>query len=108
MNDLTLFAKALADPTRVRVLVALRQGEACVGELADAMEVSPSTLSNHLQVIRHAGLVVTRRNGKWTYYSLEPKHLDVVAAVFAHYQADLSLDLQIQRDAQRLQKRFES
>ena len=64
MNELVLAAKALADPTRVRVLAALRDGELCVCELSDVLDVTQSTLSTHLQVIRDANLVQTRKEGK--------------------------------------------
>ena len=107
MNDLTLFAKALSDPTRVRVLAVLRQGEVCVCELADAMELSQSTLSNHLQVIRQAGLVTTRKEGKWIYYGLEPSQVSLVEAVFTHHQSTLDADRRLNRDTERLQQRFE-
>ena len=62
MNELLVTAKAFADPTRVRSLAALRGGELCVCELSDALGVTQSTLSTHLQVIRDAGLVQTRRD----------------------------------------------
>ena len=73
MTELVLVAKALADPTRVRILTALRGGELCVCELCDALRVSQSTLSTHLHVIREAGLVRTRKEGKWIYYTLAPE-----------------------------------
>ena len=104
MNDLVLFGKAISDATRVRVLSALRVGELCVCELADAMELNQSTLSNHLQVIRQAGLVQTRQAGKWVYYALEPEQAGVLEAVFAHYQP--VADQRLQRDATRLKKRL--
>lgn len=105
MNDLMLFGKAISDPTRIRVLSALRGGELCVCELADAMEVSQSTLSNHLQVIRQAGLVRTRQAGKWIYYDLESEQTTILEAVFAHYQS-LKTDGRLQRDAARLKQRL--
>lgn len=107
MNDVTLFGKAFSDPTRVRVLAALQRGEVCVCELSDAMELGQSTLSNHLQVIRQAGLVTTRKAGKWIYYALEPDQLPLIEAVFAHYQVGLRADRRLKRDAQRLERRFE-
>src|SRR5436305_228160 len=73
MRELVLIGKALADATRVRILAALRGRELCVCELCDALEVSQSTLSTHLQVIRDAGLVQTRKQGKWTYYAPAPE-----------------------------------
>ncbi len=106
MNDLVLFGKAISDATRVRVLLALREGELCVCELADAMELSQSTLSNHLQVIRQAGLVSTRQAGKWIYYDLEPEQKAVLEAVFARHQTALKTDGRLQRDMARLQQRL--
>jgi ArsR family transcriptional regulator, arsenate/arsenite/antimonite-responsive transcriptional repressor len=106
MNDLILFAKAFTDPTRIRIIAALRHSEFCVCELSDAMEMSQSTLSTHLQVIRQAGLVTTRKDGKWIYYAIEPGQAALIDAVFAHHQAAIDADKRLQRDAQRLHKRL--
>lgn len=107
MNDVTLFAKALADPTRIRILAALRTGELCVCELSDAMEMAQSNLSTHLQVIRQAALVTTRKDGKWVYYGLEPAHSALITAVFSHYQDILDADRRLRRDRERITQRLE-
>ena len=107
MNDLTLFAKAFADPARIRILVALRGGEMCVCELCDAMEIAQSNLSTHLQVIRQAALVTTRRDGKWIYYGLEPSQVSLIDTLLTHYQDTLQADKRLQRDAERLARRIE-
>ncbi len=107
MNDLILFAKALSDPTRVRIIAALRDGDVCVCELSDALEMSQSTLSNHLQLIRQAGLVTTRRDGKWVYYGLEASQAAAISALWEHHQGALGADKRLQRDAQRLAKRLQ-
>ena len=106
MSDLILWAKALADSQRIRVIALLRRGELCVCELCDAMEISQSTLSGHLQIIRQAGLVTTRREGKWVYYGLEPSYAPLVETVFGHYQTCLAVDSRLQRDADRLEQRL--
>lgn len=106
MDELVLTAKALADPTRVRILAALRGGELCVCELGDALGVTQSTLSTHLQVIREAGLVGTRKAGKWVYYSLEPTAARLLARVFTHFQGGLKRHRLLLRDATRLTKRL--
>ena len=61
MEELNQLGQAIADPTRVRILVALLQSELCVCELVDALEISQSTLSSHLQVLRQTGMVRTRK-----------------------------------------------
>jgi ArsR family transcriptional regulator len=66
--------KVLTDPKRLMVLQALRAGERSVGELADVVGMSLPNASQHLSVMRHAGLVATRREGTTVFYSLaEPR-----------------------------------
>ena len=61
---------ALSDETRLQVLELLTGGERCVCELQDAVGAAQSRLSFHLKVLRDAGLVSDRRQGRWVYYSL--------------------------------------
>ena len=65
MRELVAIAKALCDPTRIRVMAALRNGELCVCELVDALEISQSSLSSHLQICREVGVVTTRKESRW-------------------------------------------
>ena len=101
-----LAAKALADPTRLRILAALRRGELCVCELSDALQVTQSTLSTHLQVIRDASLVRTRREGKWVYYALRSDRKQLVKQFFRFFESELKRDAQLGADAQRLAERL--
>jgi ArsR family transcriptional regulator len=61
---------ALADPMRLRLLHCLEEGERCVCRLQEAVKVAPNLLSYHLRVLREAGLVATRRRGRWIDYRL--------------------------------------
>lgn len=106
MNDLILLAKALADPTRVRVIAALRHSDLCVCELCDALEMSQSTLSTHLQTIRQARLVRTRKSGKWVIYRLEPEFIPLLDALFTHFQGAMNTDKRLRRDAERVARRL--
>jgi DNA-binding transcriptional ArsR family regulator len=79
---LARFGQALSDPTRSRILLALREGPAYPAELADTLGVSRTKLSNHLACLRGCGLVVALPEGRRTRYELaEPK--------LAHALADL-------------------
>jgi ArsR family transcriptional regulator len=60
--------RALADPTRLRLLNLLACGETCVCELSDTLRVVQPKVSRHLARLKRAGLVEVRRNGKWTHY----------------------------------------
>ena len=106
MNDLVLLGKALADPTRVRLLVALLRTELCVCELCDALEMSQSTLSSHLQTIRQAGLVTTRKEGKWIYYALEPQYAALLDSLFEPFKGGLNADCRLRRDAEGITRRL--
>ena len=66
---------ALSDETRLGVLEMLRGGERCVCELQDEMGAAQSRLSFHLRVLKEAGLVVDRKEGRWSYYSITPEAL---------------------------------
>lgn len=60
--------KALADEQRLRALMALAQGELCACQVIELLELAPSTVSRHLSVLRQAGLVVARKQGRWHYF----------------------------------------
>lgn len=67
-STLASIGKALADDTRVRLLVACREGEVCVCQLTALVGLAPSTVSKHLQVLRDAGLLLSRKDGRWMHY----------------------------------------
>lgn len=71
--------RALADPTRWAVLELLAHGERCVCDLEESLDAAQSRLSYHLGVLRDAGLVDARRDGRWIYYSLCPGPLTRIA-----------------------------
>lgn len=70
MRDLELALKAAADPTRTRILKLLESGGLCVCQVQAVLDLAPSTVSKHLGILRTAGLVVDRRDGKWVEYAL--------------------------------------
>ncbi|MFJ9033558.1 ArsR/SmtB family transcription factor [Streptomyces sp. NPDC102274] len=72
---LARFGRALADPIRCRVLLALRRAPAYPADLADSLEISRTRLSNHLACLRDCGLVVTVPDGRRTRYELADERL---------------------------------
>jgi len=77
--------KALADATRVELLLRLSAGERSVGELVDALGAPQSSVSRHLAVLRAAELVTTRRDGTTVHYRLANAHVgDLVNEAFSH------------------------
>ena len=67
---------ALSDETRLEIVGMLRDGERCVCELMSALDAAQSRLSFHLKVLKDAGIVVDRRDGRWVHYSLSKEALD--------------------------------
>ncbi|MDO5147079.1 MAG: metalloregulator ArsR/SmtB family transcription factor [Eubacteriales bacterium] len=63
--------KAMSDENRLRILQLLKDRDYNAGELLDEMDFGQSTLSHHMKVLLQAGVVRSRKNGKWTYYALQ-------------------------------------
>ncbi|MBI4327609.1 MAG: winged helix-turn-helix transcriptional regulator [Chloroflexi bacterium] len=70
--------KALADENRIRALLALRQGELCVCQMTELFGLAPSTVSKHLSILYQAGLLESRKDGRWIYYRLPANDASVV------------------------------
>jgi DNA-binding transcriptional ArsR family regulator len=75
-------AKAVADPSRVRILKLLEGGELCVCQITTVLNLAPATVSKHLAALKTAGLVQQRRDGKWVYYRLAERELNPYAHRF--------------------------
>jgi len=71
---------ALSDETRLEIVQLLSHGERCVCELQDVLAAAQSRLSFHLRILKDAGLVTDRREGRWIYYALNRERLDDIAA----------------------------
>lgn len=103
LEALTRVYAALADPTRLRILSLLGDGEICVCHLHASLGVPQPTASRHLAYLRKAGLVEARRDGIWMHYKMAALDNPVVAAVVkaalhALTHADISA-----KDERRLQ-----
>ena len=88
VEALARFGRALADPIRCRILIALRDGPAHPADLAETLEISRTRLSNHLACLRDCGLVVAVPEGRRVRYELADRRLghaldDLRAAVLA-------------------------
>lgn len=75
-------AKAVADPSRVRILKLLEGGELCVCQITAVLDLAPATVSKHLALLKVAGLLQQRRDGKWIYYRLASRELNPYAPRF--------------------------
>lgn len=105
MREFMAITKALSDPGRVRILLALRRGELCVCQITEMFGLAASTVSKHLSILTHAGLVVPRKEERWVYYRLPDKSAPVVVREALDWvKKSLNKTDQVTEDAKRLQK----
>ena len=67
----------MADPNRVRIVLALRRRELCVCQITELFGLAPSTVSKHLSILHHAALIQSRKTERWVYYRLPDKTVPV-------------------------------
>jgi ArsR family transcriptional regulator len=72
---------ALSDETRLEVIELLKKGERCVCELTDTLDAAQSRLSFHLRVLKDAGIVRDRKDGRWVHYELDPDAFEEMEAL---------------------------
>jgi ArsR family transcriptional regulator len=88
---------ALSDPTRLELINRLAGGEQCVCELTDALKTGQSRLSFHLKVLKDAGLIQDRREGRWMYYMLVEEAFEEVEELIRTLRKGVSVNLSPQR-----------
>ena len=71
-----LIFKAFCDENRIRIIKMLRSGEKCACKLLEELNVTQPTLSHHMKILCDSGIVVGRKDGKWTHYSISPEGAD--------------------------------
>ncbi|MFA5353746.1 MAG: metalloregulator ArsR/SmtB family transcription factor [Thermodesulfovibrionales bacterium] len=77
MQELVAIFKALSDETRLRIIRLLHQGELCVCDLVAALDMVQPKVSFHLKILREAGLIRDRKEGRWTHYRLDDSDIFV-------------------------------
>ena len=84
--------RVLGDPTRVRILDAIADGELCVCDIATLVDLSESAVSHQLRMLRHMRLVRARRQGRMVFYALDDQHiLDLFAQGLSHIEEGAGL-----------------
>ena len=97
--------KALADAQRVRILMLLQGGERCVCQIVEVLALAPSTISKHLSILDAAGMVESRKEGRWAYYRLPGREAaPAVRGGLRWLQAALGADEVVRRDRAALRR----
>jgi len=105
MRDLEIALKAAGDPTRIRILKLLEDRDLCVCQVQAVLGLAPSTVSKHLTVLKSAGLVEDRRDGRWIHYGIASgSHNPYAKAVLAMLRGPLGGDPIVAADRKRLRE----
>jgi len=95
-------AKAISDPNRVRALMALRDRELCVCRIIELLQLAPSTVSKHLSILKQAGLIKGRKEGRWMHYRLPDDSASTAWKTLAWVFKSLEHSPDIEADSKRL------
>lgn len=105
LRDYEAVMKAAADPTRARILKMLSSGELCVCQIVAALGLSQSTVSKHLSLLRAAGLVEERKEGRWVHFRLARSvYNEYAPALLGLLQGWLADDPVVARDADQISR----
>lgn len=105
IDNITEIAQALSDASRVRAVMALRKQELCVCQLIELLDLAPSTVSKHMTILKQAGLVETRKEGRWVYYRLVEAGVDSAVAQALRWVVEtLSRSTQTREDDRALRE----
>lgn len=74
-EQVSSICKALGDENRLKIVSLLTHGELCACKILEQFEITQPTLSHHMKILESCSLVSSRKDGKWTYYSLDCKTL---------------------------------
>lgn len=102
--DLNKLFRALADPTRLRLLNLMSEQEVCVCYFTEVIGAPQPKISRHLAYLRRAGIVAARREGKWMHYRLTIPGDAYAASILKKTMDALNSDRQMQRDRERLNR----
>lgn len=104
VRQLTKLFRALGDETRLRIVALLSHGELCVCHIEKALELSQPNVSRQLAILRAAGVVDTRREGSWIYYSIAPQEHAAVDAMLGALVTSFGAERAIRADHAKLRK----
>jgi ArsR family transcriptional regulator len=104
VRPLSRLFRALGDETRLRIVALLAHGELCVCHLETALDLNQSTASRQLGILKAAGIVDSRRDGTWMYYSITAQDHDTVARTLDVLTRAFGAEAALRRDHAKLRK----
>ena len=90
--------KAFGDINRIQIVEHLRKGEASAVKLLQELDITQPTLSHHMKILCEAGIVIGRRSGRWTHYTLQSDGVDTIVEYLSELK--LGLDTSVEADVE--------
>jgi ArsR family transcriptional regulator len=104
MREVLAITNALADESRVRAVIALTRGRLCVCQIAELLQLAPSTVSKHLSILRQGGLVDAQKKGRWIHYFIPDQPDESVRQTLDWLTSALAKDAKVAADMKRLKE----
>ena len=105
MREVLAIMKALADPSRLRIVAALHGRELCLCQIVELVGLATSTVSRHMSILERARLVDARKDGRWTYFRLAGEQgWPAASAAAALVRNALARDVQVRADRARIKE----
>lgn len=105
MRGFLSITKTLSDESRVRALLSVKDGELCLCQIIEVLELSPATVSKHMNILYQSGLVQRRKEGKWHFYRLANTEVTpLVRRALKWVLYELERDPAVRDDARRIRK----
>ncbi|MBS3909952.1 MAG: winged helix-turn-helix transcriptional regulator [Actinobacteria bacterium] len=82
LEQLSDYLKIIADTNRLQILCLLKKGERCVCNIHEPLGMPQNLASHHLKILRDAGLVISRREGKWVHYRIDVEKFDYLTSLY--------------------------
>ncbi len=102
MREVLAITNAMADESRVRAVLALAHGPLCVSQIVELLQLAPSTVSKHLSILLQAGLVESRKTGRWVYYAIPEEPGPRCRQALKWVYGALERDPRVRGDSRRL------
>jgi DNA-binding transcriptional ArsR family regulator len=94
--------KALADETRLRILMLLKENELCACQIIECFNLAGATISKHLAILKRAKLITSRKDGRWIFYKLTDLKNEIPVDSIKLVQKALEYDSLIKEDSKKL------
>lgn len=102
MQETIQIFKALSDETRLNIISLMKEGEICVCDITETLQVSQPKISFHLNVLKEAGIIKDRKQGKWVHYSIN--NTDLFRRFLIHSVLERIPDKTVKKNLSQLKK----